>query len=287
MSASTTWLRVATPVCAVACAWLLAVATAHAQADEFRAIVERLRSPAGACAATAPPMTPQGTLDAAAARIAQGAELGDALRAAGYRATQAQVISVSGPGLRAQLGQRLSGRFCAQIGNAALTELGIHAARDQVWIVLAAPFAPKVDLTRAQVRERMLLLVNQARAEPRRCGDESFSPAQALAWNETLESAAARHAADMATQDYFSHIARDGSSPAQRVARAGYRYRTTGENIASGQLSPETAMSGWLKSPGHCANLMNAAYTEMGVAYAVNADSRMGVYWAQLFGAPR
>ena len=91
----------------------------------------------------------------------------------------------------------------------------------------------------------------------------------------------------MAGKDYFSHAAPDGSTPAQRVSRAGYRYRMTGENIAAGQLSPETAMAGWLKSPGHCANLMQPGYTEIGVAFAVNPTSKMGAYWVQLFGTPR
>ena len=91
----------------------------------------------------------------------------------------------------------------------------------------------------------------------------------------------------MATNDYFSHTARDGSTPAQRVTRAGYRWRMTGENIAAGQLSPEAAVAGWIKSPGHCENLMNAGYTEMGVAAAVNSASKMGLYWAQEFGTPR
>ena len=99
--------------------------------------------------------------------------------------------------------------------------------------------------------------------------------------------AAARHAADMAGHDYFSHTGRDGSSPAQRVRRAGYGYRMTGENIAAGPMSPEDAMAGWITSPGHCANLMNARYTEMGVAFTANAQSAMGVYWVQLFGLPR
>jgi uncharacterized protein YkwD len=91
----------------------------------------------------------------------------------------------------------------------------------------------------------------------------------------------------MARNNYFSHSSRDGTTPAQRVERAGYRYRTTGENIAAGQTQPEAAVAGWIKSPGHCANLMNPAFTEMGTAYAVNAKSAMGVYWTQAFGAPR
>ena len=43
----------------------------------------------------------------------------------------------------------------------------------------------------------------------------------------------------------------------------------------------------WIKSPSHCANLMNPAYTEMGAAFAVNARSEMGVYWTQVFGTRR
>jgi uncharacterized protein YkwD len=40
----------------------------------------------------------------------------------------------------------------------------------------------------------------------------------------------------------------------------------------------------WLDSPRHCANIMSADFTEMGVAVAASSD---GVYWAQAFGAPR
>ena len=66
----------------------------------------------------------------------------------------------------------------------------------------------------------------------------------------------------MARSDDFSPTARNRSTPAQRVTRAGYRYRMTDENIAGGQWSPQAAMAGWPKSPGHCANLMNAGYRD-------------------------
>ena len=46
-------------------------------------------------------------------------------------------------------------------------------------------------------------------------------------------------------------------------------------------------MAGWLKSPGHCASLMNPAFTEMGAGVAIDHGSAMGVYWTQEFGAPR
>ncbi|MBC7703313.1 MAG: CAP domain-containing protein [Rhodoferax sp.] len=266
---------------------LCAGADLRAQTDSVTRVVNRLRAPGGGCVASAQPLVAQAALNSAGSLLAQGSSLEASLKSAGYRATQAQVITVSGPGLRAGLEVLLAKRFCAQIGKKELSDIGVFEARNQIWIVLAAPFAPKLELTRQQVAERMLALVNQARALPRRCGDKSFAAVPALAWDTTLERVAAQHATDMATHDYFSHTARDGSTPAQRVTRAGYHWRITGENIAAGQLSPEAAVAGWIKSPGHCENLMNAAYTEMGVAAAVNSASKMGLYWAQEFGTPR
>jgi uncharacterized protein YkwD len=133
----------------------------------------------------------------------------------------------------------------------------------------------------------VLDLVNKARATPRDCGNRAFKAARPVRWSDPLAEASRLHAEDMAHYNYFSHSGRDGSDPAQRVERAGYRYRSTGENIAAGQMKPEDAVAGWIKSPEHCANLMNPAFTEMGVAYAVDPGSDMGVYWTQAFGTPR
>src|SRR5947209_7111785 len=108
-----------------------------------------------------------------------------------------------------------------------------------------------------------------------------------LAPDAILERAAAQYARDMATYGYMDHTGRDGSSPEERITRSGYRWRETGENLASGIMRPEDAVAGWLRSPEHCANLMDPAFRHMGVAYAVNPRLEAGVYWAQEFGAPR
>ena len=91
----------------------------------------------------------------------------------------------------------------------------------------------------------------------------------------------------MAQYSHFSHEARDGSSPAVRVTRAGYNWKSVGENIAAGQTTPESVVDGWLKSPQHCANVMAPQFREMGIAYYVNRTSKAGIYWVQLFGARR
>ncbi len=266
-----------------------AQAEAGAETGELLELLARLRAPGGACNAgnaQAAPFAPNARLDDAAASMQGGAELAAALQAAGYRATRSQVITVGGALPTGRLSGLLAQNFCAQIGDVALREVGLWRSVNRLWIVLAAPFAPAVNLTREQIAEQMLALVNAARAQARECGGKPYPGVRPLRWNEVLERAALAHSRDMAAHDYFSHTARDGSTPAQRVARAGYRYRATGENIAAGQLTPAEAVAGWIRSPPHCANLMGAAYTEMGVAHAAEAQSRMGVYWTQLFGAP-
>jgi len=132
----------------------------------------------------------------------------------------------------------------------------------------------------------MLLLVNDARARGRQCGGQYFPAARPVVWNEALARAARAHSEDMARNSYFSHTSRDGRSPSDRVESAGYNFRGTAENIAAGQMTPEAVMAGWISSPGHCANLMDADYTDMGVALASNRHSQMGAYWTQEFGSP-
>ena len=177
--------------------------------------------------------------------------------------------------------------YCDKLQDAAVTEIGIYLDARQIWIVMAAPFAPSVGESVEAAGKRVLKLVNQARASPRYCGNSAFNAARPLRWNNALAESARLHAEDMAHYDYFSHSGRDGSNPAERVERAGYRYRATGENIAAGQTSAADAIAAWIASPEHCANLMNPAFTEMGAAFAVDSGSKMGVYWTQTFGRPR
>ena len=90
----------------------------------------------------------------------------------------------------------------------------------------------------------------------------------------------------MVKKRYFDHRGRDGSQPKDRVLRAGYKYRITGENIAMGPESAEEVVAGWLDSPGHCANIMEARFENIGVGLAAGRK-RGQIYWVQSFGAPR
>jgi uncharacterized protein YkwD len=139
----------------------------------------------------------------------------------------------------------------------------------------------------AQVRAEVLERVNQARAQPRRCGSQNMPSAPPLQLHPLLDRAAELHASDMSLRGYFSHTGLDGSQVGQRASRVGYVWLRVGENLAAGQTTPAEAVQGWLDSPSHCANLMQAAYTEMGLAYAVNLQGREGIHWVQMLGTPR
>jgi uncharacterized protein YkwD len=259
-------------------------------AGELYDAINALRSGDRGCARTAGlralGVKPQ--LERAAALLAQGKPLDESVKEAGYRAARSAYIHISGGGSREQILDLLqTGRYCAQLQDAESADIGIYQDVRQLWILMAAPFAPKVEASQEAAGQAILALVNQARTEARSCGNKAFKAARPLRWNDALARASRLHAEDMAQHNYLAHEGRDGSKPAERVALAGYKYRSTGENIAGGQLRPEDAVAGWLKSPPHCANLMNPAYTEMGVAFAVDAASDMGVYWAQAFGTPR
>lgn len=135
----------------------------------------------------------------------------------------------------------------------------------------------------------MLAAVNARRRAGASCGaNGSFAPAVDLAWNASLTQAASAHSADMVSHDLFSHTGSNGSSPGDRMTAAGYAWRGWGENIAAGQASVADVVDGWMKSDGHCANLMNPAYKDIGVAcISGNAGTRYATYWTQDFGTPR
>lgn len=137
-----------------------------------------------------------------------------------------------------------------------------------------------------EVRARVVELVNEARRHGRRCGSERFAAAPPLTTSRPLNDAAAEHARDMAKKKYFEHEGSDGSQPRDRVARAGYQSILTGENIALGPESAEEAVAGWLASPGHCANIMEPRFRDIGVGLATG-KKRGQIYWVQNFGAPR
>jgi uncharacterized protein YkwD len=77
---------------------------------------------------------------------------------------------------------------------------------------------------------------------------------------------------------FFSHTGSNGSTVGERVTKAGFVWRSCGENIAKGYPNEETVVQGWINSAGHCKNIMNPGFTLMGIA-------KSGDYWTQVFAS--
>ncbi|MFD3743178.1 CAP domain-containing protein [Nocardia sp. NPDC058633] len=127
-----------------------------------------------------------------------------------------------------------------------------------------------VDAMRTQVLE----LVNRERA------GAGCKPVQA---NAQLQTAAQRHSDDMAARGFFDHVNPSGVGPGGRIEAAGYKWSTYGENIARGQESAAAVMTGWMNSPGHKANILNCAFTQLGTGVKLGSG---GPWWTQNFGTP-
>lgn len=143
------------------------------------------------------------------------------------------------------------------------------------------------DLGTQRVRELTLCLLNERRAR------HGLAP---LAREARLELAAQRYTADMVKRRFFSHDDPGGLDPQDRILLAGYPslHVSTGENLAWGtgvESSPVEIVDGWMRSPGHRANILEAAYTEVGVGVSTGVPARTeatnpGATYATSFGGP-
>lgn len=213
-------------------------------------------------------------------------DMQQALREVEYQASKAQVIGISGPGTAKGALKLISQRYCQVLLDPQFAEIGVHRRGNRWQLVLARPLIDRPLGDWQAAGQEVLRRTNEARAQARRCGSRRYEAAPPLRWNDRLGNTALAHSRDMANEDFFSHQGSDGSQVGQRARRQGYDWLGVGENLAAGQGNPAQAISGWLASPGHCANLMDPRYTELGAAYATNPQSEAVIYWTQVFGVP-
>ena len=116
---------------------------------------------------------------------------------------------------------------------------------------------------------QVLQLVNQERAK---------AGLSALTTNSTLTAAANKRAQE--TKQSFSHTRPNGTSFSSVLKEYNISYRTAGENIAYGQRTPSEVVNGWMNSPGHRANILNADFNKIGIGVY---ESNGTIYWSQLF----
>lgn len=140
--------------------------------------------------------------------------------------------------------------------------------------VQISPQASSADVE--AMRQNLLAYYNQARAA---------NGLPALTYSALLQGVAQAHADECAARNQGSHVGLDGSRPSQRIARAGYPGRVTGENWAWAR-NAEQAFDMWytqeIASNGpHLQNILSPRYSEVGFGIAAN---RGGYYLIANFG---
>lgn len=260
-------------------------ASLNSQADPISAL-QLLRE--GGCGGILPParqLRHIASLDRAAEQWANGRSLASAAQLSGYEAESTAGLHIKGP--ESATLQLIKKSDCRTVSNPGFRDVGLYQRGAESWLVLGSVYVAPASAQAPMLATRALQLVNEVRARGARCGDRSFGPAPPVRLSETLGGVAFGHADDMAKHNYFEHEDLSGHSPADRVRAVGYQEKLVGENIAYGPKSPEEVVQGWLDSPGHCENIMDPRFAEMGIAYAAGQASRRGLFWVQLLVAPK
>jgi uncharacterized protein YkwD len=133
------------------------------------------------------------------------------------------------------------------------------------------------------LRAEALEEVNQVRR------DHDLPPLEAA---QALDDAAQAHAVDMIENDYYAHVAPDGTAPMDWfVDNGGSRWRVLRENIARCTNCPpdptiqrvQSFQEGWMNSPEHRDNILARGLDSFGFGIAGEGDE---VFAVQTFSGP-
>jgi|SRR5579859_191152 len=128
--------------------------------------------------------------------------------------------------------------------------------------------------SRPSAEERLLL--DDANRERAAAG------VQPLKWDNALAAAARQHALLMAQQYQLSHQYPGELPLEERAARTGAKFSLIAENVAVGP-TPESIHDGWMHSPGHRKNILNAEVSAVGIATVRGSG---GLFAVQDFSRP-
>ena len=136
----------------------------------------------------------------------------------------------------------------------------------------------------AQVESAVIEMTNAFRRE-NKLGQVRINP--------KLSAAARKYAALLAKTQEFSHTA-GGTNAGDRIKASGYDFCGYGENLAMAADSrgfasrplASSAVTGWINSPGHRANMLAPNVTEIGIGVALVPYKYPKYVTVQLFGQP-
>jgi len=127
--------------------------------------------------------------------------------------------------------------------------------------------------------------INYYRDAGSTCGAErSSGPVPHVVWNERLANAGIAHSRNMIENGFIAHNDPEGQDVGDRILTQGYVWETSGENITVGPDTIVEAMSAWMNSPIHCANMMSPSFTEVGVGVVADGNGRK--YWTMVLASP-
>ena len=108
-----------------------------------------------------------------------------------------------------------------------------------------------------------------------------------LTMDPLLQAAAQEKANDMAAKGYFAHTSPTGVTPWYWFTNVGYYFSYAGENLAVNFSDSQDVTTAWLNSPEHRANILDAHFTQIGMAVAQGTyNGQSATYVVELFGAP-
>ncbi len=184
-----------------------------------------------------------------------------------------------------QLGRRAAGRHLVAVTGALISGVGLPAglawadepptdsptpAGEVAGLIPASPSAPSGSEAPPEIGALeivLLSLVNGARS------NASVAPLQ---WDGVMAGVARQHARDMMTRGTVSHNGSDGSTPQQRLRRAGVDFRFGSENIWTywGKVpdeGPRTMHAAMMAEPfrpglwNHIGNILYGGYRRIGI----------------------
>ena len=103
---------------------------------------------------------------------------------------------------------------------------------------------------------------------------------QALKINNEVQTVARVKAQDMVNNNYFSHNSPTYGTPFEMLNKYKVSYKTAGENIA-GNSSNSAAVTAWMNSSGHKANILNSNFNYTGIG--VVKSNKYGKIYVQMF----
>jgi uncharacterized protein YkwD len=127
--------------------------------------------------------------------------------------------------------------------------------------------------SRAVLQRAVVCLINQQR--------RSFG-LPGLASSPRLNRSAQSWTNVMVSDRYFSH----GADFSARISAVGFDWSNAGENIATGFTTPARVVRAWMASTGHCQNVLNPMYRDVGTGVTNRSiyGSRSHGTWTQDFG---